>query len=436
MPRQRAARDEVPVGVEVVGGPYLVRPQAGTIERLGEPRTAVEVGGPVGAPVRTADGTVWVHRTDTGEVCALRSGAVTPDCAARTAPGAAGALTVVAGRPAWLDTTAGTLSTGDGAPVAVGADLTGSVLVGDTDGAGRLPVVVPDRGALVLADPAGVHPRRRSGPGPLRRPGRRRERRRRPRSGPGPAADVRRDGAPLRTVDLAPGATGPIRGEDGRLYVDDPQGTATTVVEPDGSATTVTTGGTSSADVARAVADVSAGRHAADRHGPRRRRRPSLPRAPTAVAVKRQGDVLTVSWRAPAGVVDHYTVVLDRAVATTTTATSATLHSPADRPVRVAVSATNAAGTGPLSAAVTASAAVAGPARPSGSRSPRTPGGPSAFAPSWTAPDLGGGDLVRYEVSLISATGVRTAPDDHRDVAAPGHRRTVRRPVHGVRAAR
>ena len=79
--RQRAARDEVPVGVEVVGGPYLVRPQAGTIERLGEPRTAVEIGGPVSAPVRTADGTVWVHRTDTGEVCALRTGAVTPDCA-------------------------------------------------------------------------------------------------------------------------------------------------------------------------------------------------------------------------------------------------------------------------------------------------------------------------------------------------------------------
>ena len=118
--RQRAARDEVPVGVEVVGGPYLVRPQAGLIERLGEPRTAVEIGGPVGAPVRTADGTVWVHRADTGEVCALRTGAVTPDCATRTAPGAAGALTVVAGRPAWLDTTAGTLSTGDGAPVALG----------------------------------------------------------------------------------------------------------------------------------------------------------------------------------------------------------------------------------------------------------------------------------------------------------------------------
>ena len=118
--------------------------------------------------------------------------------------------------------------------------------------------------------------------------------------------------------------------------------------------------------------------------------------------------MLTVSWRAPAGVVDHYTVVLDRAVATTTTATSATLHSTVDRPVRVAVSATNAAGTGPLSAAVTASAAVVRPGAPVGLTLAADAGRPSAFAPSWTAPDLGGGDLVRYEVSLISATGVRT----------------------------
>ena len=121
-----AARDEVPVGVEVVGGPYLVYPQAGTIVRLGEPRTSVEVGGPVGAPVRGADGSVWVHRPDTGEVCALRGGAVTLDCSARTAPGAAGALTVVAGRPAWLDPAAGTLADlthGSSTPIALGDTL-------------------------------------------------------------------------------------------------------------------------------------------------------------------------------------------------------------------------------------------------------------------------------------------------------------------------
>jgi hypothetical protein len=399
--------DEVPVGVEVVGGPYLVYPQAGTIVRLGEPPTSVEVGGPVGTPVHTADGTVWVHRPDTGEVCALRSGAVTLDCAASTAPGAVGALTVAAGRPAWLDTAVGTLTIDAGAPVAVGTDLTGPVLVGQADGSGRLPVVVPGRGALVLADPGGSTPVVVDlGPGRYTAP-----------AAVGNVVavlDLDRGrlrtfdatGAPLRNIDLAPGATGPARGEDGRLYVDDPQGTATTVVEPDGSATTVTTGGTSSAGVARAVADVSAGGTPAgtDADGA-----PAVvPRAPTAVAVKRQGDVLTVSWRAPAGVVDHYTVVLDRAVATTTTATSATLHSTVDRPVRAAVSATNAAGTGPLSAAVTASAAVVRPGAPAGLTLAVDAGRPSAFSPSWTAPDLGGGDLVRYEVSLVSATGVRT----------------------------
>lgn len=405
---QRAARDEAPVGVEVVGGPYLVRPQTGTIERLGEPRATVQVGGPVGAPVRTADGTVWVHRTDTGEVCALRSAAVTPDCATRTAPGAAGALTVVAGRPAWLDTTAGTLSTGDGAPVALGADLTGSVLVGDTDGAGRLPVVVPDRGTLVLADPAGAAPTVVDlGPGRYAAPAAAGEVVAVLDQDSGRLRTFDRNGALRGTAELTPGAVGPVRGEDGRLYVDDPQGTATTVVDSDGSATTVATGGTMSGTVARAAPALAAVPGAAPATDPSDGPGVALPKAPTDVAVKRQGDVLTVAWRAPAGAVDHYTVVLNRAVATTTTATSATLRSPAGSPVRVAVSATNAAGTGPLSTVVTASAAVARPGAPV-ALTLAAPDGPRpyAFAPSWKAPDLGGGALVRYEVSWTSARGV------------------------------
>ena len=116
--------------------------------------------------------------------------------------------------------------------------------------------------------------------------------------------------------------------------------------------------------------------------------------------------MLTVAWRAPAGAVDHYTVVLNRAVVTTTTATSATLRA-RRAPVRVAVSATNAAGTGPLSAVATASAAVARPGAPVG-LTLAAPDGPRpyAFAPSWKPPDLGGGALVRYEVSWTSARGV------------------------------
>jgi len=408
-----AARDEVPVGVEVVGGPYLVYPQAGTIVRLGEPRTSVEVGGSVSEPVRGADGSVWVHRPDTGEVCALRGGAVTLDCTARTAPGAAGALTVVDGRPAWLDPAAGTLADltqGSSTPIALG-EQAGAVLVGEAEVAGRLPVVVPDRNALVLADPGGGAPAVVDlGPG-----------RWAPPVAAGNAVAVLdqdggrlrtfdAEGAPLGTAELAPGATGPVPGADGRLYVDDPQGTATAVVAPDGSVTTVPTGSGATGPVARAATAVRA--EAGPAHGgPTQHddRAVAVPRAPTGVAVKRQGDVLTVSWRAPAGAVDHYTVVLNRAVATTTTATSATLRSPAGRPVRVVVSATNTAGTGPLSTVVTAAAAVARPGAPVGltlaaGDGPR----PYAFAPSWKAPDLGGGALVRYEVSWTSATGART----------------------------
>ena len=173
------------------------------------------------------------------------------------------------------------------------------------------------------------------------------------------------------------------------------------------------TGGGHPGTVARAAAAVRAEAPAGPAQGSSTQRDDdravAVPRAPTGVAVKRQGDVLTVSWRAPAGAVDHYTVVLNRAVATTTTATSATLRSPAGRPVRVAVSATNTAGTGPLSTVVTAAAAVARPGAPvaltlAAGDGPR----PYAFAPSWKAPDLGGGALVRYEVSWTSATGART----------------------------
>ena len=262
-----AARDEVPVGVEVVGGPYLVYPQAGTIVRLGEPRTSVEVGGPVGAPVRGADGSVWVHRPDTGEVCALRGGAVTLDCSARTAPGAAGALTVVAGRPAWLDPAAGTLADlthGSSTPIALGdirrpGEQAGAVLVGAAEVAGRLPVVVPDRNALVLADPGGGAPAVVDlGPGRWAPPV----------AAGNAVAVLDQDGGRLRTFDaagaprgtaeLAPGATGPVPGEDGRLYVDDPQGTATAVVAPDGSVTTVPTGSGATGPVARAATAVRA----------------------------------------------------------------------------------------------------------------------------------------------------------------------------------
>jgi hypothetical protein len=410
-----AARDEVPVGVEVVGGPYLVYRQAGTIVRLGEPRTSVEVGGPVSAPVRGADGTVWVHRPDTGEVCGLRSGAVTLDCTARTAPGTAGALTVVAGRPAWLDPAAGTLADlaqGSASPITLGRPA-GPILVADAEVGGRLPVVAPDGNALVLADLGGGAPAVVDlGPGRWAAP---------VTAGNAVAVldlDGSRlrtfdaGGAPLGTAELAPGATGPVPGGDGRLYVDDPQGTATAVVGPDGSVTTVPTGGGATGPVARAATAVRVEAPAgpAPAGSPQRDDRAvAVPRAPTGVAVKRQGDVLTVTWRAPAATVDHYTVVLNRAVATTTTATSATLRSPAGRPVRVAVSATNTAGTGPLSTVVTAAAAVARPGAPVGltlaaGDGPR----PYAFAPSWKAPDLGGGALVRYEVSWTSATGART----------------------------
>src|SRR4051794_4699529 len=72
---------EEPVALEVSGGPYLVYRATGTAVRLGVPPTVIQLGGTVADPVATDDGSLWVHRTDTGAICRIRSGADTPACA-------------------------------------------------------------------------------------------------------------------------------------------------------------------------------------------------------------------------------------------------------------------------------------------------------------------------------------------------------------------
>ena len=109
--RLRAGRDETPVGIEVVDGPYLVLRRPGRSRGWASRARRSEVGGPVDGPSATADGTLWLRRPDTGSVCVLRPGRAALDCATRTAAGRPGAHGRPC-RPAWLDTTAGTLSTG------------------------------------------------------------------------------------------------------------------------------------------------------------------------------------------------------------------------------------------------------------------------------------------------------------------------------------
>jgi hypothetical protein len=259
------AGPEVPVGIEVLGGPYLVYRQAGTIVRLGVPPTTIPVGGRVGRPAYTDDGTVWVHRTDNGVICALRRDSDALDCSAQAPPGLAGSLTVVSTSAAFVDTVTDAAQIIDaptaGVAAPLGVDLpVDTSLIADRDTQGRLPVVVPGPNRLLLADTAGVPAGRGGGPpvtvglgdGTFTSPV----------ASDGVVAVVEQthnrllvfavDGRSLGETDLPPGS-GPAsitRGGDGRIYVDDADGAATHVVEADGSVKTVNTGG--------AVAAVSA----------------------------------------------------------------------------------------------------------------------------------------------------------------------------------
>ncbi|HEX8630432.1 MAG TPA: hypothetical protein VF755_19910, partial [Catenuloplanes sp.] len=151
---------EEPLPLEVPGGPYLVYPRAGAVIRLGLPLASIPVGGPVGSAVGTEDGTVWVHRADTGALCYLARDAHRFRCVAYAPAGGGGALTIVDGLAGFFETAAGTLSILDihglGTPVRMLDGLPGGGAVATADSAGRLAVLDPHNTVLHLADTSWV----------------------------------------------------------------------------------------------------------------------------------------------------------------------------------------------------------------------------------------------------------------------------------------
>jgi hypothetical protein len=237
--------DEVPLGLEVVGGPYAVYRNAGTIVRLGDPPATIPAGGAIGDPVVTDDGTMWFHRTGKGSICRLAKDAVTvsgcPVSAPRDHPGA---MTIVDGRPAFVDLFTSRLHAvagdglGDGIPLGIRLSPNSKPAAQDTDG--RLAIVDPGRSLLVLVDtrtrPATVVTttlERGDYAGPV--------------STGDVIAVVDRKTNVVRTYDAdgKPKDTEPIEqpsgeprlssGEDDRIYVEDADGTEVLVVDEDGS---------------------------------------------------------------------------------------------------------------------------------------------------------------------------------------------------------
>lgn len=485
------AAPEVPVPIEVVGGPYLVYRQAGAVARLGRPPVVTMAGGPLGPPVRTSDGTVWVHRADTGELCALRRGALELDRPARTRSGAPGGLTVVQDVATFVDTGTDTAhrvtADGLGAGAPLGTDLPDDALLGDQAAGTRLPVVLPGVNTLRLVDLAAGRPPADVplGPGTF--------------SAPLVNADsialidlathrlltFGADGAPRATTQLPEGSSADdlTRGEDGRIYLDEPGGGRTHVVQPDGSVTSVDLGGGAATGPAVAAAprpdqlapvtpppagqvfvpvpDVLAA-PGVPRAGPAAvgddpgavalppgaAPPPGLPPgrppppgavapgAPTGVQAVLTGPAeITVSWNpVPGGGLPvQYSVSSGAnhavAVAPQTVVTGqapAVFAGLVPGAYQFTVVASTAAGAGPfaVSNAVVVPAVPVVPVGPPGAPVITLAGGGQGartmyVAPSWAQPDLNGGELVEYRVRITDGNGVEEVDTTTQDLTVP-----------------
>jgi hypothetical protein len=307
-----ATIDEEPVGIEVVGGPYLVYRMAGTIVRLGITPVVIQAGGPLADPVRTPDGTLWVQRVDSGALCRVERDSAALICPATAPAGHRGALSVIADRPSFVDATDDALLAIDedhlASPVRLETDLPEEGKIADTETGGRLAVIDPGRNELLLLDaartatgPPAASTKVSLGPG---------------RFGPPVAAEdaiavVNEEKNTLLTYDLTgkrqeeieiakPGTRiSVVRGEDGRVYIDDGTGERTRVVDRGGTVATVSTGKQdvpTAAPPPPAPPPPPAALPPPARSGPPPA--PALPGAPAGVQAQAGDAKVTVSWGA------------------------------------------------------------------------------------------------------------------------------------------
>jgi hypothetical protein len=152
---------EQAVGLESAGAAFAVFRRAGQISRLGDHPAVVSMGGPLGQPVVTSTGTVWVHGLTTGRLCQLPVQADRLSCTATLPSGHVGSLTLVGDQPVFVDITEKKLRAvsaegfGRVTPLA-GVDLSPASIVAANDVDGRVPIVDPRNGVLQLVDPSAL----------------------------------------------------------------------------------------------------------------------------------------------------------------------------------------------------------------------------------------------------------------------------------------
>lgn len=425
---------ELPVAVETVGGPYLVYRAAGKIVRLGQQAVTMDAGGPVGDPIATQDGTLWLHRTQSGLLCELPKDAPgITSCPVVVPHNHQGALTVVDDHPEFLDLATDQLHSFDakglGVAVAVGVPVSPSARPAGTDVSGRVAILDPLAHHLVLVDP------KPSGAQPL--------------TVPLPDGDYLgpvSTGTSVVVVDrkndtlLTFGANGkpedskPVphqdngeprlsHGEDNHVYVEDSAGTHVLVVGQDGKVQDVPTAAKPASTVA--APPPTSGQPPPDQgqqtgttgNTPTRQPPPppvstvnkppvpaSPPGAPPGVAASPGDGSAVVTWGTAADnratITAYHVTWPGGSVDVGGGVRRATVNGLANGTSYVfTVTATNSEGTGPgaSSAPVTPFAAADAPVVNA------TTGG----TVSWTTPNLHGGTLVDYVVSS-AALGTQT----------------------------
>ncbi|RAS65100.1 hypothetical protein C8D87_105595 [Lentzea atacamensis] len=149
-------KGERSVPIETAGGAYSVFRQSGQIVRLGLEPKVMSAGGPVGPPVATGDGTVWLHRTDSGAICTVVRDATSVSCTAAAPAGHAGGLTVSGGKVVFVDTTADTMSVveakGLGPAIKLGVDAPSDARIATADAAGKVALLDPAGNRMHLVE--------------------------------------------------------------------------------------------------------------------------------------------------------------------------------------------------------------------------------------------------------------------------------------------
>ncbi|MFJ4099780.1 fibronectin type III domain-containing protein [Amycolatopsis japonica] len=432
---------ETPFVMEIAGGPYLVYRNAGQIVRLGDPAATVPAGGPLSRPVATTDGTVWAHRVDSGAICDLPKGAAVMTCPAQLPPGHGGGLTLVGDRPVVLDTTGDSLhrvgpdGLGDGLPL--GIKLSPSAQVANSAVGDRLAIADPERNQLHLIDISGLDQDRPSAK-PISVELTKGSRFNGPLSSSNVVAMVDETRGEVLTYDAAgklkstakvPGQGTPPRlakGEDNRIYVDSSDGSHVLVVNgDDGSVVDV--------DVDKAANTQTAGAPSADpepsgdqpppQQDQRQQAPPNTQQAPPPVAKATppgaprklsasSGDgSIKVSWSPAAdngARITGYRVSWPGGSTRVSGSSRGTTISGLTNgtPYVVTVVAENSAGLG---VGASAKAVIPGPVNRPATAPVVTAKATAAgkVSVSWTQPDLRGGTLVHYLVS-VTGKGQRT----------------------------